>query len=301
MPRLPEQQHYLDTPPENYQKANKRFIADFESGEDGIDLSRANGFLEQYGLKPKKHVFFNEAETKKVRLMLDKYIVFNQIFSQEKESGAFIPEIDLVLVRRINKLEQDNGNIYTEGVYIHEQVHASGRTFFSHNDKTFQTVRSGQLTAPYKGSFFEEALAEYIKGQFILKHGEQLLENFKNKFSYIPKGTSLKDLAGVTDSSFEELTSYQIPLKYMHINNQKLEFPPSAIAAYSLENLSAIEPKLIPALLKGRQDVNGLRDVVKIVDSISPGLYTELRALDYDSKDFLKGLLRVNQVMEKLI
>ena len=71
----------------------------------------------------------------------------------------------------------------------------------------------------------------------------------------------------------------------------------SNFAAYGLELLDNRVPGLYDDLLASRQDPTKQRDAIRKIESIRPGLYRELRELEYTTEDFLHGLKLVIEAL----
>lgn len=95
-----------------------------------------------------------------------------------------------------------------------------------------------------------------------------------------------------TDSQPRRVPGYTtvLPTKYSELTATRTEYITysAGLAAVSLELLASKNPDLLPALLASRSTIEGLREVPRIINGISPGLYRELRDVpagancDYD-------------------
>ncbi len=89
--------------------------------------------------------------------------------------------------------------------------------------------------------------------------------------------------------------------KYVYsLHDGSLSFSPSSHAAMALEMLLKQDPELLPAMLKARYDVDGLRTMAQRLNAIQPGLYQTLRD-DFNSEDvFPEGQGHVSDVLESI-
>jgi len=69
-------------------------------------------------------------------------------------------------------------------------------------------------------------------------------------------------------------------------------------AAYALELLDGHIPGLYEDLKAARTNPTRQRDAIQKIESLRPGLYRELRDLEYNDKDFIRGLATVLDALE---
>jgi hypothetical protein len=111
-------------------------------------------------------------------------------------------------------------------------------------------------------------------------------------------GNSGLDLAsnyyGLDDGSVDLIQSW------IHRDGYRLP-PTGALAGYAIGLLADEEPALHDALVASRGSIGGLRDVAKILNSIQPGLYKDLRKLQYNKDDFSAGLKLVKDALKSRV
>ena len=82
-----------------------------------------------------------------------------------------------------------------------------------------------------------------------------------------------------------------MPLKYLFFKEDgMLDMQPSSFAGYALNLLCKKDSRLNDALIHGRNSVEGLRDIAKILNEKSPDLYPRLQRIGTTEADFTEGL-----------
>lgn len=91
-----------------------------------------------------------------------------------------------------------------------------------------------------------------------------------------------------------------IPLKYARFDsNGKVALPQSAYAAFAVEVLARLNPKIAATLLPARYHVAALRQFTHEINATEPGLYVELSRLGYNAESFAEGLARVYEIYQE--
>ena len=75
--------------------------------------------------------------------------------------------------------------------------------------------------------------------------------------------------------------------------------PAYPLLAESFELLMLDDPSLLQSFIKGRKDVQGLREVAQKLNAIEPGLYIKLRNLGPSSEDQFEYYKTVVEVLNK--
>ena len=108
----------------------------------------------------------------------------------------------------------------------------------------------------------------------------------------IPNENSHDDYDSITLPAEFALLSRSLPDK-----SQIVTSPPN-FAAYALELLDTHAPGLYEDLKATRTNPIRQRDAIQKIESLRPGLYRELRDLEYNEKDFVQGLTSVLEALE---
>ena len=262
-------------------------IAKIPSNTEGLDTERVSSFISSYNLLVGEHIVFDEEYLPQLKeLLLPSRSLRNGL--RDGSPGVFIAELDLVLVVRGRDSEVLNGAIYTEGLLVHELVHASGRhRVYVHNGTTVYMPRCGFALSngeTSSGSFFEEGCAEMLRGQYIQ--------------DFSPSRTIL----GLLDFlSADMVYKYSVDAKYCYFTPTRgISMFAGSPAAYGLELLCERDNQLRDALLSARGRVEDLRRVARIVSQISPNLYRQLRRsaeFGFDSVGLTSGLKIIKETL----
>lgn len=292
--------------PPDWHKAREDLLKGVESNTEGLNMGRCNAFLASNGFTPKEALFFFESEYQTIRDRLQA-AGFERFHDFSDNSNAvYYPELNLCFVNRDSEMETLNSPVYTEGLYIHEQFHASSGYNAFRYEKTGPDSRSVHVPRlgfslrtekENKGFFWEEAFADWYKGQYV---GRYLDEEHKAKIwqRIIPDkpGRSFEQTSAKVTTSGGD---YTVPFPYLYWAAEgSPSFSISSIPAAALENIIQAHPEVMEAMLTARTDVDKLRELVRILDNILPGLYAKLRDLAYAEEDFVSGYLMVKQALE---
>jgi hypothetical protein len=297
---LESRQKILPDTPEWLNQVKQNFLEKFESKTEGLNLEKVENFLKPFGFGHVDPTLFFEEDRDLVRQLLVKGGIRRSFESEDsKEAGVFIPELDLVLVKRDRELEAINGPSFTEGLLVHERAHASSKSKMVQNATGGVHVpRVGhgfpQRETPY-GQFLEEGFADMLRGMY---RGQNMSNELKELAKVVPSLDTCTPESLVSITNNASGYQYDIPLRYATFTASRTpNLPVPATAGYALELLCEKEPKLMPALLKGRTAVEGLRQVAQVIESIQPGLYPELQRLSYSEDDFALGMKKVKEVI----
>jgi len=260
----------------------------------GLDTKRAERFIEEKGLPVKPYVIFDSNDYDKVEKIVGNTNLLRNAF-QNGVNGIYSPEMDLILVRRDEKLEKMNGGIYTEGLLVHELAHASSmyQGYITSNKQRFYTPRVGfclpQNNTPW-GWLLEEGWADMHGAEYFSKFAT---EEQKRRIEDIMKFGPLnwEDTIPIVTPKGNILP---LPVKYIYINEKGgPTIKSSAYAGYTIELLCRIDPTLYSILKQARSSVEGLRKLAIQIDRISPSLYFLLQTSDYSENDFSTRLQEV--------
>lgn len=297
-----------DEMPEELQVAREKLIQLLEDGSEGLNTGRVNEFMNDLGLEPRKFLFVKNDKHKQANDTL-KSFGLPPLFFEPDTAGQYLPHLDIALIKRVS----DGGpeeSLTTESLAVHELAHASD----GYKEATIKEVhgwlgkKKNTITIPrtgfvvnstednengLSGSFFEEGFADLLRGKYI--------KNFANQEEYLSEakfvsGDDAIDTRGGLDQNVHYGVGKKlfIPAKYLILfydGSIQLKFGPSAIAAFGLETLCEANPELFQVLIRARTDIDALRQLPREINKISPDLYSQLRRLEYSSKDFLKGLM----------
>lgn len=277
--------------PLQWRMVKDSLISEFpQTSIEGLNTGRVEDFIRQAGLEVKPYIIFDRNELPRVKKIVGETRLLRSHFDTGGE-GLYSPEMDLVLIARNRDAEKMSGAIYTEGILVHELAHASsGYQEYVIDDKGVYAPRAGFALAQDeggRGTFLEEGWADMHRGEYVGLHASTnertMLENALAYGRLHPN-----DTAPLITRSGETMP---LPIKYFYIMpDRTVVTKTSAYAGYGLELLCKQNPTLRPLLIEGRKSVEGLQNMAKTLDSISPGLYSRLQKGDYERDSFLDKL-----------
>ncbi|MCK9352087.1 MAG: hypothetical protein WCT49_04170 [Candidatus Paceibacterota bacterium] len=288
----------LNEMPEEWQNLRARILEYFENKTDGLDIERVNEFVTSEGLSSTDILFIDFEDIRRLSEILRPYGLADQ-FSRST-SGVRIPELNLAIVARNPDKEQLNGQIYTEGVAVHESAHGSHKgSFVEYGCETyvprlgFALQRSlDDRSVPYSGIFLEEGFAEIMKGEYLEKYMSGKEKDRLLEVLGLPEKTPLSREVTVSfQSKSGEVVETVMPIKYLYIKSENgVDCSASAPAASALEIAWKKYPELRTAMIESRGDESKLKEIPKIFERISPGLYSKLQKIfKADSYHFSLG------------
>lgn len=286
-PKKAEHFKITDEMPEAFLEVRTKILENFENKTDGLNIPRVENFIKENGLPVLKYVLYDTEDISR----LDETL--NGFYKLDVETVAeYIPEFNLIFLRRDRARDYLNGSIYTERNLVHELGHGSTRhAHYSENIKTGQVkaTRIGfrlrdatinKVKTPW-GSFLEEGFVEMLAGEYTDKNmSDDIREKIKVKMNYIIR----------KDDDWQ----YDMAEKYVSIHDVdeqgkfSVGYPDPAIAATGLEMLCEKIPTLRQTLIEARSDVEKLREIPKLLNAIKPGLYMEIQKCDYSEKEFTR-------------
>lgn len=213
------------------------------------------------------------------------------------------------------------GDDFVLGIALHEAAHSTS----GNDEKLIRTVRERdrrvslggiaisersfgkadlRRETEYKvtGDFWEEAFADLTRVRALRALGRAHdIQGATNPFTTeggvvvkgVPNESNHDDHDSITLPAEFALLSRSLPDK-----NQIVTSPPN-FAAYALELLDTHTPGLYEDLKAARANPTRQRDAIQKIESLRPGLYRELRDLEYNEKDFVRGLTSVLEALEE--
>ncbi|MBF6299059.1 hypothetical protein IU459_16135 [Nocardia amamiensis] len=276
------------------QTLRQGIIERFPSDLEGLNMDRIDSFFDKRDLRRSPLVVWPYDRQEE----LTKYITDTiGPFESMERGGVYIAPLDLTVAFRDKALEEANGGPeITESLIVHEQAHGSNAHHITravapeHGTlPNIEVPRHGQATHSHGektvGLFLEEAFADYTRGQYLEEIG------MKNGV------LNLEGRMTTTHDGYDK--ELPMSLKYaFRLTDGTLTSSPSSHAAMALEMLLEKDPDLWPAMLKGRHDVDGLREVAQRLNAIQPGLYKTLRDNFNGEMVFHEGLGYVVEILK---
>ncbi len=245
-------------------------------------------------------------------------------------NGFFNTQLNLIVIFR----DEDDADslqrtLRSEADLVHELVHGSSeyKEFYGHENlpinqrvgfiiskSSVEPLESPGYEGKFKvnierlgGSFLEEGTAE----MFAVEYLEANLPNSERIKRWKARGLDQSMEIG-SDQYNEKLQKItllnsnngveyilSIPIKYCFFDfDGQVGFNPHRFfQAYALELLCARLPELRGALIKSRDDVNGVREVIKLLNSLDSNLYVDLRELSENVADSVEGFFRITKLV----
>jgi hypothetical protein len=273
-----------------WQEIRDRILDEFgsETGK-GLDTQRVERFVFDTGLPMKPYFFVEESELDHLKMISDQYWGDHL---RGSTMGMYHPELDMIGVKRDPMKEVLNGTAFTESLLVHEQVHSSNIYRHLRLYGRNPVVSRHGFSLPYNdeewGYMVEEGFASMLQARYFAQN--VLTRDFKELNNYL--GYSKLDVESQLILFNHKLGKcLPLPAKYMYrVDNNNISYLVSAVAGYIVELLCRNEPQLEDCLIAARSDISKLREVPKLFNSLSPGLYLELMKGGYDQDDFFRKL-----------
>lgn len=262
-------------------------ILRFPSQEDGLRMDRIHAYRERIGV-PRKEIRI---------LSLEDYAKVGKIVGNDREDisgGEYLPLQDVIIIKRDPDLESLNGTELIESLVIHEIAHsANGNSSTSVDVKL--TNRRRKLMGLIGKNEDEISLSAHIgrSGFGVGRDKDEGVEGFflEEGYAELERGLYVAQELGkpdgfAGDAQFGKshlINKYKFFKRNTNTGKEGWTFPSGAIPAMTLELLIDHDPELLSALRESRRSVEGLREVARRIDAISPGLYQELRRFDIKS------------------
>ena len=213
------------------------------------------------------------------------------------------------------------GDEFILGVALHEAAHSTSgasKDFLRTAQKQGLKVRIGGIAINersftrvdlrnqyrYKviGEFLEEAFADLTRVRALRSLGKTHdIEGSTGDFT-TEGGTIMCCVPNDSSLSIDE--SIPMPAEFALLskslsNENQVMITPSNFAAYALELLDNRITGLYEDLRAARTDPTRQRRAIQKIESLRPGLYGELRDLDYSEKGFVQGLMSVLNALKQ--
>lgn len=295
-PRLPEnKQEQVETILEKSARLRKDILESFPTQETGINSERVLGFFREQGLRVVPFVFLNKTHSlEKLKGKYKKAGIVHSLPPMKSDPwvAVYDTEIDLILIN-IDDNFNTRDSLSKEWVLVHEEAHAScqygecillGKRAFRPRTGFSVEVRKGKKEINF-GEFLEEGFAEYMASEYRNRYAdEEILERFK-------KTTGEDEIADLDQMVDIKKHNFPIPMKYLDVDKDgDIYINISLFAGYAFELMIRKNPHLLDIAIKARSDPKMLSRMVMEINALSPGLYSKLRKLKYNSKDFKKGV-----------
>ena len=147
-----------------------RLVERIQEDVTGLNLSRVIQFVEEQGFginRERKCIIFNPSELLKVQEILGNTgLLIPEFYDNCGIQGAYVPEINCILVLRDSALEAVNDPTLIEAFLVHEMMHASAH----------KLIKEGWFRSPYDetywGTFLEEGWADLHRGIYRSRYME---------------------------------------------------------------------------------------------------------------------------------
>jgi hypothetical protein len=288
-PKKTERVERLNEMPEEWQALRAKILNNFESKNDGLDIERVKEFMKERGLPVLDFIFYEDKDIPR----LQKLLSFTHTIDPELE-GEYVPNLNLILMKRGKDVDETGRSFYDEGNLVHELSHGVNECASyvkKEKDPVIRKQRTGfAFTHQGYGWFLEEGFADMMKGEYNksfcpIRYREKILEKFK-----VPLNASLDTML--------TLHGYQSSIKYFILQKSgNLGTSPSSAASTGIEMLCEKIPELRQTLIEARSDIEKLREIPKLINSIEPGLYMKIQQCDYSEEEFA----RVQNIIKEAI
>lgn len=276
--------------PESFRKVREELLKTIRSRTEGLDMNRIKRFFKKYKLSFEEVIVVSDEDIPRVNELLAQ-IGANPIdFSNTSCGGKRMASLQISFVYRNKKHEKRFGPVTIERDIVHEASHGStGYREFIKREKdsgssysTSQRVGFSPSNSFEEVAFFEEAFAELMGG----KYQDEVYK--KANMSRLMKKMfdSGSHLSGKVGRGW-------LPSKYGVAGDTRI----AGIAAFGMELILDQDQDLFKIMIEAREDVDQLREFIKRINKISPGLYVSLRRLKYSQEDFLEGFNMIRKAL----
>ncbi len=246
-----------------------------QSQTEGLNIKRIESFMQEEGLEVKPYFLVAEEYIDTIVERVG-HTGFLYNWAGPKVQGAYLEELDVVLVKRLKQNESYAGPIFTEGILIHELAHASSLWYGCiKSPQGVCTARIGfHVTNKSEMSQLEEGFADSLRARYMRRY---LDPKTLNKFA---KALGRRTI-NIGDKLMFPWKTEQlpIPLEYLIIEqNGLVRVPGPAPAGYAIELLGKQAPELRKQMIQARRSLEGLRTVAKTIENIKPGLYSKIQS-----------------------
>ena len=278
----------------HFEAEAQRIALETPSHEEGINISRVNRFIERQGLpvRPAILIYPEEAPLLRERLAVigwqDRMV--DKLGTTDSDGvlweGGYIDRLGAAIIVRNRAAEEVNGPLYTECTVVHELAHADfyDTIAYSSDPLRYHLPRRGLVIASTPpdpqalGVTLEEGLPAFLEVGYLREEGG------------LPHGVLGKPGWRITGSG-DALPNEYVWKDPNHPDGALVSTP--ALMGYGIELLVRARPELYSTLIGARRSVQHLRQVPRLLHSIRPGLYDDLRKLSYSKEDFSIALRNI--------
>lgn len=285
-------------------EVRKKLLKKFPIEEvEGLNLNRVESFMTDLGLEIKPYIIIDREDLRRVKRTMKPYDFLGGILYKRKNNiGIYNTPLGISIILRDPEDEELNGSIFTEGMIVHELGHSSSQ----HQDlvqtkpNSFQTSRVGFYFPGKRGSsgFIEEGFADMIRARYVAKNATRS-EVQHLVAAVAARGFRQVRIEDTIPLGLEGGPLFPIPLKYFYVGKDALSSTTgSSFAGYAIELLCKKIPTLEKSMVLGRTSVEGLREIARLINGVSPGLYQRLQKGNYSYSDYYPKLgLVINEAM----
>jgi hypothetical protein len=282
------------TPPPEWIELRDAYLNRYHGkNTDGLDIDRVNDFTSQQGLEAAPRIFVTPDDLDNVHQM-EKYGVLKNILKRGG-LGVFSQEMGLTIIKRDPRIEAHNGPLFTEGIAVHEDRHATAiRVPHIENDNGFkfvpvvgQSVVEGDKVF---GQLLEEGECDFYRAQYMTQHAGAGSLAMVLEYLGLPQGHPIESTIMYTN----EGKPTPLPIKYIGIKpNGSLGAATASLAGFAVELLIEADPRIKDALRSVRTDKTKLPDLAEKINALRSRLYPRLNEIQYTAPDIMRGLQTV--------
>jgi hypothetical protein len=259
-------------------------ILKLPSYEDGINMDRVLAYCDSIGFSRKPIRILSPEDYKKALTIAGKN-------PENAEDGSWLEQQDVIVVSRDPDTEAMNGSEFIESMIIHEAAHGNS------NDQQMAadvSVNRHMLRKRVNVSTYT------LRGGFVVRTDKDTAEGYllEEGYAELERGIYVEQILGRKTGFTEGLHPGTPHLfdKYSRFvrddsGEPKLNGMYGSVGAGILELLIKRDPELLGALRESRHSVQGLREVARRINEISPGLYQEMRKVKSASSEDASGIL----------
>lgn len=256
--------------------------------EDGLNIPAVSEFFAEYGL-----------ETSPYRIVSSEDVNADELVLEPGRFGEYDLSDDIAVVLRDETSEANNGTVQTESTLVHELAHSSSRerhAVIVLDGSSGLPLKGGRMgfqtinpeTGAIRGAFLEEGFAETLAGRYV------------SKATGSPNGVWGGDVSRSQEFGDGSGHTYELAEKYLFKDPDAPEgvvCGTAAIAAEGLDILIRIKPELLDAMIAARAGgAPSIRNMVQVIDGISPGLYGRIRTAQYTPEGFVEVLTEIRSI-----
>lgn len=332
-PRYPkwERPHEM---PDKYIQARQRILTEVGQNREGLNIDRCYDFIRSLGLGTTDCIVVTRGSEDYLKLINIKAEAAGFVGDIPNNwGGLYDNNLNLIFVFR-DEPDQDevSQTMRSESTLVHELVHGSSKYKEFHglevqpiNQRTGFAIKRSSVKVlegsndgndvlrmhvnveDLGGSFLEEGIAEMLAIEYSeanLPDSEKVRRlNALDLDENIETGSDQYrgKLATINllDSDSGAKYKLSLPIKYSFFTKGEFSYcnPFRFFQAYALELLCDRLPELRQSLLDSRHDVNALRKVIKLLNSLDSNLYVDLRNLSEDIGGSAEGFVRVAKII----